>query len=311
MHLDYSNKSRAAGLLWSVIAGGGLALAGCSGGESSGVLIGGSEASGVVTQDLKAEATLLSNVGATGTIEIAPDFIQGIFSAGDTILRAKSHPECVAYVEVADKPHSDAGTLTISSDLVGEPGGPPAPFVLTADSTFANLYLEFPDQLLYNDPDGSKTNVQLSGNSVFPAIRRTEVRSPLFANINVTAPTLPPSGVLEVASTLPLKFKWDVPTARDQRQNCQNVSVRLFALSPVRWIQLFCSWPLSDGHGSMPVVLLREIRALLDTPSAVDAVIDVYGGEFKEVATAKSSYVIFPTTLDATTFPRSTSATFN
>ena len=36
----------------------------------------------------------------------------------------------------------------------------------------------------------------------------------------------------------------------------------------------------------------------------------MYSGEFRELATAKSSYVVFVTTDDATTLPRSTIATF-
>jgi hypothetical protein len=56
--------------------------------------------------------------------------------------------------------------------------------------------------------------------------------------------------------------------------------------------------------------LVKEFRSQLGGTGAVDAVVDIYPGEFTELATTTSAYVVFVTTDDATTLPRSTSATF-
>jgi hypothetical protein len=85
--------------------------------------------------------------------------------------------------------------------------------------------------------------------------------------------------------------------------------MRLFALGPVHWGQLYCSWPLSAGQGEVPARLLKEFRGQLGGTGGLDAALDMYSGEFRELATASSSYVVFVTTDDATTLPRSTSAT--
>ena len=81
-------------------------------------------------------------------------------------------------------------------------------------------------------------------------------------------------------------------------------------MGPAHWGQLYCSWPISRGRGQVPATLLKSFRSHLGGVGAVDAVVDMYSGEFSELATATSSYVVFVTTDDATTLPRSTSATF-
>ena len=86
--------------------------------------------------------------------------------------------------------------------------------------------------------------------------------------------------------------------------------MRLFALGPEHWGKLYCSWPTSSGRGKVPAPLLGEFRGRLGGRGAIDAVVDMYSGEFRELATPKSSYVLLVTTDDATTLPRSTSATF-
>jgi hypothetical protein len=320
MPIVVSQKSHGFGLLSSLIASTLFFTAGCGddGTVSSDMStssdplfiesIGGVEEA---QSNDRGEHRVTSTVGATGEIEIAPDFIQGTFSAGDIILRARAHPECVANITDAEKPLADAGTLTISSDLVGQEGGPPAPFVIQSDSDpfVHNLYVDYPSPVLYNVGEATRTWTKLSGNSNFPAMPKTQVRSPAFASINITAPTVPPSGVLAIQSTAPYKFKWDVPSAPSPHKKTQRVSARLFALSPVKWIQLFCSWPLTDGHGKLPVSLLRAMKEQLAFDAPVDAVVDTYAGEFTEVATATSSYVIFPTNVDSTTL-RQVSATF-
>jgi hypothetical protein len=250
-----------------------------------------------------------TTLGSTGRIEVAADFIGGVFYAEDTILRATAAPNCVVHIESAAKAFSPAGALVVSSDLVGPDGAPPVSYVVNPDPS--NEYFEFPDPLLYNFPDGTKVHVQLAGTPVFPAILDTTLRSPVFGTIGVTVPTPPSTGVLTIPSTAALNIVWAVPAGGGlgHRQH-QQVSVRLFVLSPVRWAQLYCTWPLVAGHGAVPAVLLRELRAQLGGAGPLDAAVDLYAGEFREVATAASSYVLFATTPEATSFPRSTSATF-
>jgi hypothetical protein len=262
--------------------------------------------------DGRDRANTIATSGSTGHVEIGDFFIGGIFFADDTILRANGHPGCVAHVESPDEALAAAGTLTVSSDAVGTPGGPPAPFAINPDGR--SEYFEFPDPALFNVGEGTRVQVELAGSPGFPPIPRTSLRSSAFGPINVTAPQIPGSGILAVSSTAPLKFAWDLPETRPPRAGCgrhqPNVSVRLFALGPAHWGQLYCSWPTSAGRGKVPAALLKEFRSQLGGTGAVDAVVDMYSGEFSELATTTSSYVVFVTTDDATTLPRSTSATF-
>jgi hypothetical protein len=92
-------------------------------------------------------------------------------------------------------------------------------------------------------------------------------------------------------------------------RHAQSISLRFFAVGPDHWGQLWCSWPVSEGGGNVPAVLLGELRRQLGGAGAADAALDVYSGEFREIATATSSYVVFATTDNATTIPRSTVAT--
>jgi hypothetical protein len=261
-------------------------------------------------RDQRNRGPLTTRVGATGHVEIEDFFIGGVFFANDTIIRAKAHPECVLHIEIAEPQFLSAGTLTVSSDFVGTPGGPPAPFTINPDAS--QQYAEFPDPPLFNFPDGAKVEVMLDGSVGFPPIARTTLRSSIFGTINMTAPRIPDSGLLEVSSTVPLKFKWEVPeTPRNaaHARHPQSVSLRFLALGPDHWGQLWCSWPVSEGGGNVPAVLLGELRRQLGGTAAADAALDVYSGEFKEIATATSSYVVFATTDNATTIPRSTVAT--
>lgn len=250
--------------------------------------------------------------GSTGHVEISDFFVGATFYSDDVILRAKGHPECVAHIQSADEALAPAGTLTVSSETVGTPDGPAAPFAIHPDSR--NEYYEFPDPPLFNFPDGSKVEVQLEGRPGFPSIPVTTLRSPAFGSLNVTAPTLPESSELTVSSTEPLKFEWDIPTTEERgsmaARRPARVSVRLFALSPGQWGELYCHWPASAGRGIVPVDLLSEFRRQLGSAGALDAVVDMFAGDFKELASAKSSYVLFVTTDFVTTFPRSTSVLF-
>ena len=248
--------------------------------------------------------------GSTGRIEVAPDFIGGVFFADDRILRAAAHPECVVHLESAEKAFTRAGTLTVSSELVGMPGGPPLPIVINPDAR--KEYWAFPDLALYNFPDGTNVQIQLAGTSVMPALPVTTLRSPIYGTIDVTEPVPPGEGVLQISSSAPLTVQWNVPTTDGGPDAAaQRLTLRLFALSPVRWAQLYCSWPLSAGQGAVPAVLLSELREQLEWAGALDSVVDLFTGEFAEVTTATSSYVLYVTPEVATTFPRSFSAQFN
>jgi hypothetical protein len=262
--------------------------------------------------DGRERANVIATSGSTGHVEVGDFFIGGIFYADDTILRVNRHPECVAHIESPDEALAAAGTLTVSSDAVATPGGPPAPFAINPDGR--NEYFEFPDPALFTVGEGARVHLELAGSPGFPAIPRTSLRSSAFGPINVTAPQIPASGTLAISSTAPLKFAWDLPgtpTARAGRgQHRPNVSVRLFAVGPAHWGQLYCSWPTSAGRGRVPAALLKEFRRQLGGTGAVDAVVDLFSGEFSELATTTSSYVVFVTTDDATSLPRSTAATF-
>jgi hypothetical protein len=304
-----------------LVAASAVFVLGCAGGvDDTPEAIGASRSSALTATipasdcdgDEREPTRTVATSGSTGHVEIEDFFIGGVFFADDTILRAKGHPECVAHIESPDEAFAAAGMLTVSSDAVGTPGGPPAPFAINPDGR--NEYFEFPDPPLFNVGEGTKVQVALAGAPGFPPIPETALRSSASGPINVTEPVVPGSGVLAVSSTAPLRFAWDVPATQpprgDRGRHQQHVSMRLFALGPVGWGQLYCSWPTAAGRGNVPASLLGAFRGRLGGTGAVDAVVDMYSGEFRELATAKSSYVVFVTTDDATTLPRSTSATF-
>jgi hypothetical protein len=251
--------------------------------------------------------------GATGHIEISDFFIGATFFADDIILREAAHPECVAHLESPEESFSAAGTLTVSSGLVGMPGGPAAPFVMHADAGNQE-YFDFPDPPLFQFLDSTKIQTELTGAPGFPPLRVTTLRSSSFDTISVTAPQLPDSGVLAISSTAPLELQWDVPVLSRHAilgRHPQSLSVRLFVLGPERWGQLYCSWPIAQGRGTIPALLSNAFRNQLGGTGALDGNIDVYSGELREMATAGSSYVIFVTTDNATTLPRSTPIEFS
>ena len=174
--------------------------------------------------------------GSTGHVEIEDFFIGGVFFADDTILRAKGHPECVAHIESPDEAFAAAGTLTVSSDAVGTPGGPPAPFAINPDG--GNEYFEFPDPPLFNVGEGTKVQVALAGAPGFPPIPETALRSSASGPINVTEPVVPGSGVLASvehgAAEIRVGRSRDAAAPWRWGRHQQHVSMRLFALGPVR-----------------------------------------------------------------------------
>jgi hypothetical protein len=252
-----------------------------------------------------------TTIGPTGSIEVSDFFVGAVFFADEIILRANANPECVAHIGAAEKPFAPAGALTVSSELVGTPGGPPAALVINPDAV--NQYFEFPDPPLFHFPDGAKTQVKLDGTLGFPAIPRTTLRAPIFGLVTVTAPVQPDTGTLTVQSRAPLRFAWDVPPSQGENRGFahrQSVSVRLFALGPVRWGQLYCTWPILAGRGQVPALLMGEMQGQLGGVGALDGVLDLYEGEFKELTPANASYVVFATTDTVTTFPRGTPILF-
>jgi len=224
--------------------------------------------------------------GSTGRIEISDFFVGASFFADDTILRSE---RCVAHVESPDEALAPVGTLTVSSDLVGTPGGPLAPLVINPDAS--NYYFEFPDPPLFNYPDGTRVQIQLSGAPGFPAIHRRSVRSSPFGLIVFDQPQVPDSGVLSIGSTGTFPLAWTVPDGATRAPH-QSIAATLLVLSPTAWVEMSCWWPLADGHGEIPAAMLRELRARLGGTGPLDGAFNIFSGEFRELATATSSYVI-------------------
>ena len=257
------------------------------------------------------EATT-STTGSTGQVEVSDFFIGATFYADSTIVRGRAQPECVAHIQSPDQAFSDVGTLVVGSDFVGMPGGPANPFAIEPD--FRNDYFAFPDPPLFNVGRGERVQVSLAGLPAFPPIHVATLRSSALAPIHVMAPTVPASEVLAVSSTAPLRFGWEVPASPSphvgRQRHPESVSMCLFALGPAHWGQLYCSWSTSAGRGEVPASLLSEFRRQLGGSGVLDASVDIYSGGFREFATPRSSYVVIATTDFATTFPRSTAATF-
>jgi hypothetical protein len=253
--------------------------------------------------------------GAVGHIEIEDFFIGGVFfQGGSNILRARSHAECVVHLfQPVTCCFAPAGTLTVTSDNVGTPGGPTAPFAVNPDPR--GEYFEFPDPPLFNYPDGSSVRFELAGNSVFPPISSTTLRSPPFGPVKITAPPVPDSFQLAISSTAPLKVKWEVPATHHHAasaRHAQSLFARLFVIGPVQWAMLYCNWPISAGHGSVPAVLLRAMREQLGGTEPLFVSFELQAGEFKEFATPASSYTAFVSTDTSTvvTTPNSTTLFF-
>ena len=181
---------------------------------------------------------------------------------------------------------------------------------LVINPDLGNDYYEFPDPPLFNYPDGTRVQIQLSGAPGFPSIHHRNLRSSPFGVIVFAAPQVPASGVLSIASTLPFSLDWTAPDGA-RRAPQQSIAASLFVVGPGAWGHLYCSWPLAEGRGEVPAVMLRELRTRLGGAGALDGALDIYSGEFRELSTATSSYVILVgSDLPQTSIPRSTPVLF-
>jgi hypothetical protein len=115
-----------------------------------------------------------ATTGSTGRVEIGDFFVGGVFFVDDTILRAKAHPECVAHLSSPDQAFSAAGALIVSSDSVGTPAGPPAPFAINPDER--NEYVEFPDPRPTRDTWAGQSSTPVTGRQAGALAMGGEIR---------------------------------------------------------------------------------------------------------------------------------------
>ncbi len=266
-------------------------------------------------------------VGQTGVIQIAADSVGAYFSEDDTIVRAVAAPECVAYLRSVTKPHSAAGTLTVTSDRVGQPGGPLEPLVMEPSSApdAHNAYSGYPGPLetwrddagipnyevqtpffpQYPDPRAStRVQLALSGSVVFPALAVTTLRSSP-ADIEVTEPSF---SVEEVAAELaglqplvhglsraePLVVGWELLGSEPEAVVLwvSDLSVEATAGGLPVTAELYCRWPAAARRGVVPASLLGAIHARLGTGPA-NGNMTLVLGDGNEVATAGASYFMY------------------
>ncbi len=290
--------------------------------------------------DVPNMAEITAVVGNTGRIEVADNWIQGDFNEDDTILHVTSAPECVAFLRSGTKLRSLAGTLSVSSDLVGQPGGPPQPIEVVAGQappireywhdlsygcsssspTCADAPL--PDvPVLFRFPDAARVQVQLQGSVAFPPLPVTTLRAPAFPPVEVLAP-LPPEAVdLMISTTQAFTVRWvpppadaGVPASIAENQRLI-VELRVFAFvgqDTSMAGEIFCAFPLATGQGNVPAVLLGEVRDRFASPeSDFGGGLILYAGELKEVSLRRTSYVILTDTFNSASPPYSVNVTFD
>lgn len=241
-----------------------------------------------------------ATMGSTGTVTIYDFAAIGEFYEDNLVVRSTLAPDCVMHIRSVTKPPSAAGTMTVSSDLVGEEGGPSAPLVVEPDEH--NAYAGFldDDDLFFPASGGTKVQLDLTGSVSMPPIPVTTLHAPLFETVTVTNPLTPDDGTLHVPTNKDLTIAW---TVADAGTTPQRVSLAAYMVQSVnREGQLRCSWPLAQGTATVPAAVLAEFRTRLGGTGAALGRIEVFAGESKEITEDGASYVVVVTRMDSTDF---------
>lgn len=249
-----------------------------------------------------------ASMGSTGTISIYNFMVVGEFFEDNLIVRSTLAPDCVMHIRSVTKPPSAAGTITVSSDLDSELGGPEAPLVTEPDEN--NGYTGFfEDESMFFPFSGgaNKVQLELTGTITMPPIPVTTLNAPVHETIAITNPLTPADGTLHVPIDKDFTVTWTVPADADAGADAgaipQRVSLGAYMVQSVKYEgQLRCSWPLSQGTATVPAAVLTEFRERLGGTGAATGRLEFFAGDAKEVAVDGASYVVLVSHFEATDF---------
>lgn len=238
-----------------------------------------------------------TTVGPSGVVQVFSSAVVGDFYEATTIIRSSSAPDCVAIIHADGQALSNAGALTLSSELVGTDGGPPAPIDIPRDARgeyFAELapFSDTPNP--YHFHDSVEVQVSSSGAPGFPAFAVERLHSPAYDTIHVTAPLVPDSGELSISSSAALLASWQPPVL----DACVSQRVWLYLFAVVgrgKVGSISCHYPLSAGEGQVPAELLTALSDGIDNPGLAPGAITLLVGDVTEVTTDGASYTIVVT----------------
>ena len=237
---------------------------------------------------------ITTTVGPSGVVQVTSTAVVGDFYEATTIIRSSRAPDCVATIHSDGQALSDAGTLSLSSELVGTDAGLPTPIVIPRD-TRGEYFAEFapfsdtPNP--YDFHDSVEVQLSASGAPGLPAFTVERLQSPAYDTIHVTAPVVPESGELTLSSGTPVVASWQPPVL----DACvsQRVWLYLFAIVGQGKVgSISCHYPLSAGAGQIPAELLTALSDGIDNPGVAPGAITLLVGDVTEVTTDGASYTI-------------------
>lgn len=243
--------------------------------------------------------TMSTTVGYGGQIFVGADAVLASFYEDDSILHWSNAPGCVAFVRSPNKKVSAAGTLTVAGQVVGSDGGTDTNIVVDPDPD--NGYFYFGP--VYPAVDTITASVQLEGlPPPFAALAADNYRPPREAAVPITAPAAPDASTPPgITASSPYTITWTAPTGGFV--NDQQISVSLAVLGAAavgsKNTQLFCTFPLNAGTGTIPANVLTEVKAR-GGAGALDAQMHIYAGTAKEVKTGNGSYFVEVARADST-----------
>lgn len=220
--------------------------------------------------------------GGAGVVRIYDDALFGDFTPDVTIFHPPDEPNCVVHLGALEDGRARAGTLKVGSIVPSFDAG-------------SNEYVHF-GSVFSND--SSTLTVNLTEAPGFPAMPDHAVRPPPAAAVVVTAPNPgppPPNSlfpVVTLSQSSPFEIAWNVPAnpRADHRIFVGSVISRSFAQPPRTSAGIYCGFPITAGHGAIPVSALAYAAQGVGLPAVGG--LHIGSGDWKEVAGPGSSYVI-------------------
>lgn len=249
----------------------------------------------------KPAARIKEHIGTAGSFLITSSLAFGLVKEGETILRLPSAPKCLLQLGSASSPLAFGGTLAISGDAVGQPGGLAAPLTITPSESDP-FYVGVVDEgsALYARATGQRVKISLQGAGSVSKMPLTVLRSPRFADeVRVTSPTPTETGEIVANAADGLTLTWNVPSGPLRKQK---LIATLFSFASESMIgELRCGFDLAAGTASVPAQLMTALKNRLGDGPAY-GFIHVRTGDFKIVRVGKAAYTVEVAHDDGATF---------
>lgn len=256
-------------------------------------------------QQVDAGPTLTSTTGSTGFVQIRDAYVMAAFREDDTIVRASDTPECVLHSYSVSKPYSEAGTLTIGGEIVDSDGGPSEAITITPDEERQYFFMPEPPPDVggvFHPGDVFVVHVEGSGSAAFPSMPAQSLPTALVGELDVTKPEHPGGDPLSISSAQPFEITWTPPEDADPNHRVIVQLRELAGEETPRGANVYCSYPIAAGKGTIAASLLAEIKRIASGTSFPVGALDIVAGGFKEFTGGGASYVIHASRDDSSAF---------